>query len=55
MIIMLGIVSFSIVSGAISWAIGRRAVSSDARETSLSVLLASWMGLLFGMYITRFL
>lgn len=53
MAIIIGIMSFSIVSGAISWAIGKRAGSSDAGETSLSVLLVSWSALLFGMFMAR--
>ncbi|NTW67763.1 MAG: hypothetical protein HGB21_15880 [Nitrospirae bacterium] len=53
MVIILGILSFSVVAGAMSWAVGKRARTSDTGETSVSVLLVSWAALLFGMYMAR--
>jgi len=53
MVIVLGILSFSIVAVAMSWAVGKRARTSDTGETSVSVLLVSWSALLFGMFMAR--
>lgn len=54
MVIVLGILCFSVAAVAMSWAVGKRARTSDAGETSLLVLLVSWSALLFGMYMARF-
>ena len=53
MFIIFGVLSCSVVAGAMSWAVGKRARTSDTGETSVSVLLISWSALLFGMYMAR--
>lgn len=55
MVIIVGVLSFAIVAGVCSWAIGKRATYADTGETSVSVLLVSWAALLFGMFVMRFL
>lgn len=53
MALVLGVLSFSFAAGAMSWAAGKRARTSDTGETSVSVLLISWAALLFGMFMAR--
>jgi len=53
MVMIVGILSFTIVAAWLSWAVGQRAQSADRGETSVSVLLVSWGALLYGIFIGR--
>lgn len=55
MVVMVGVLTFSIAASACSWAIGKRARVADRRETSASVLLTSCAAFLSGMFIMRFI
>jgi hypothetical protein len=53
MAMLIGMLSFSLAAWGISWAVGKRARTAEMGETSLSVLLAVWAALFFGIYLTR--
>lgn len=53
MILVIGVASFSIVSFAISWAVGKRGKVIDGGELSFSVLLIAWGAMFYGLFVAR--
>ena len=54
MIMVIGIVSFSLFAFALSWAVGKRGKVIDSGELSFSVLVIAWGAMFYGMYIARY-
>jgi hypothetical protein len=54
MILMIGILSFSLFAFGFSWAVGKRGKVIDSGELSFSVIVIAWGAMLYGMYIARY-
>ncbi len=50
---VMGVLSFSIVAFALSWAVGRRGKLVDSSALALSVLMIAWGAMLYGMLIAH--
>jgi hypothetical protein len=53
MMMVIGVLSFSLVAFALSWTVGKRGKNFDSGELSFAVLVMAWGAMIYGMYITR--